>query len=352
MMQKAHALPLWRRLLIALIRGFYFRRVRVVGVDSPDAGPRLLLFSHRNGAIDGYLALVACPRAQFVLSAQLLRNPLLRFMFAGIPLVREKDRQRYNMARGDISGVIESACAHIRAGGALAFFPEGSSEWGAHPLPYQAGYAHIIRRLLEEGITPQVVPLGLFYRQPDGFRSDVEIMAGASIELPPRKPNEPLKQWEKRLRPVIETALDAVSVNCPDMETLGRVEQLAASQADSGGSSYAQAFLHWQEIARTKGLPEEGGLHAAPKRSLPIWAYPFIAVFCLMFAPILLAGFYIGKKADARNTVTFFRMIGGLAAALVWIPALLALCFFYPLPTSILLLMAWEGWFYFPGTSS
>jgi hypothetical protein len=64
--------------------------------------------------------------------------------------------------------------------------------------------------LLEDGVTPQVVPL--FYRQPDGFRSEVDIMPGKPADLPPRLPDAHPRRWEKRLL----AALDAVSVDCPD----------------------------------------------------------------------------------------------------------------------------------------
>jgi hypothetical protein len=75
---------------------------------------------------------------------------------------------------------------------------------------------------------------------------------------------------------------------------------------------------------------------------------PFIAVFCLLFAPVLLAGQWAGRKADGRNTVSFFRFLGGLAAALVWLPALLAVFVCFPLPVGAASAAAWVGWRQFP----
>ncbi|MDR0716072.1 MAG: hypothetical protein LBF50_01475 [Azoarcus sp.] len=356
--QKSLSLPRWRRGLIALMRGFYFRRVALAGVLPPRAPgrPRFLLVSHRNGAIDGYIALAACPEAQFALSAQLLRHPLLRLMFVGIPIVREKDRQRHGMARGDFADPFDAACAHLRSGGTLAFFPEGSSAWGHRPQPHQGGCARIVRRLLEDGVTPQVVPLGLFYRQPDGFRSEVEIMPGPPVDLPPRLPGEHPRRWEKRLLAAMGAALDAVSVDCPDAQSFARVERLAAagraafSPPSAPGTadappSYARAFLHWQEAARHAPLPEAP---ARPERRAAWWAMPAIAAFCLLFAPVLLAGKWAGHKADGRNTVTFFRFLGGLAAALVWLPILFVLLILFPLPVGAAALLAWIGWRQWP----
>jgi 1-acyl-sn-glycerol-3-phosphate acyltransferase len=328
--------------LIALMRGFYFRRIRAPA-PIPATGARLFLISHRNGAIDGYMALAAAPDMQFMLSAQLLRHPFLRLMFTGIPVVRARDVQRHGMKRSAFADPVETACAVLRAGGALGIFPEGYSEWGPHPLPYQAGGARIVRRLLEEGAALQVIPLGLFYRAPDRFRSDVEVLAGPPVVLPAKAVDEHRRHWEKRIDAALGAALDAVSVNCPDQETFEQVERLAAAEVDAVGSdaSYALAFRRWQ-AAENRPLPSSIP-PALPGKPAP-WAYPFIAVFYLFCAPILGAGAFMGKKADAKNTISFFRFIGGLAAALLWLPALLALFCFFPWQTLILAALAYVGW--------
>ncbi|MDR1349715.1 MAG: hypothetical protein LBJ59_02835 [Zoogloeaceae bacterium] len=337
-------LSLWRHALTALMRGFYFRRVRVLGEPIPTHGARLFLVSHRNGAIDGYMALAACADMQFMLSAQLLRHPFLRLMFTGIPVVRAKDAQRYGMKRSAFGDPLDSACAWLRAGGALGIFPEGYSEWGPHPLPYQAGGARIARRLLEEGVAFQVIPLGLFYRAPDRFRSDVEVLAGPPVVLPAQAGNEHRRFWEKRIGAALGAALDAVSVDCPDRETFEQVERLAAAEVDAAATddasaSYAQAFLRWQTASSRPPVPP-----LVPLKKPALWAYPCIAVFYLCCAPILGAGAFMGKKADARNTVSFFRFIGGLAAALLWLPALLALFCFFPGQMLVLAALSGVGW--------
>jgi len=306
------------------------------------------LCSHRNGAIDGYIVLAAFPLAQFLLSVQLLRHFLLRLMFTGIPVIREKDRKRYGIRRSTSASPIEAACVHLRAGGTLVTFPEGSSEWGPHPLPYQAGGARIVRLLLEEGVNLDVIPAGLFYTRPDGFRSTVEILIGPSVHLPAPEPEEHPRAWERRIHAALAEALDAVSVNCPDQRTFEQVERLALTEtvvSDKGKhSSYAQRFLFWQERVRhnPESLPDVASPTQAPHA---FWRWPFLAAFYLLSSPVLLAALYAGRKADGRNTVTFFRMAGGLAAALLWLPVLLILTAFFPLPVAIAVIIASIGWF-------
>ncbi|MDR2188984.1 MAG: hypothetical protein LBE62_13240 [Azonexus sp.] len=327
----------WFVLLSRLAFSIYFSRRRIVGAPPRQRPCQLIVCSHRNGAIDGYGVKSLFTRALFPLSVQLLRNPLLRLMFTGIPVVRQKDRERYGIPASAGGSVIQASCAHLRAGGVLAMFPEGSSEWGPHPLPYQPGTARIVRILLEEGAPLEVVPLGLFYRAPDRFRSSVDMLLGEPIALPARQ-EEDKRQWEQRINTALAEALDAVSVNCPDVATFERVERLAGADADNG-QSYALAFKHWQRQA-AEGLPEA---IPAPDKT-PLWRWLCGLPGMTLLAPVLLAGFLAGRQADARNTVTFFRMAGGFAMALLWLPVLIALFCFCPLPIACWGVLAAAGW--------
>lgn len=334
----------WRvRAIAALLRGFYFGRVRITGARSQPArtaAARLLVASHRNGAIDGYTMLRAFPAASGLISVQLLKHPVLRWLIGGIAVLREKDRQRFGKARAAIPDPIEAGCAHLRAGGDLIVFPEGSSEWGHRPLPYQRGAARMARVLLDEGARFEAVPVGLHYMWPDRFRSRAEVLVGAALALPQRDAGEADRAFELRLHAVISDALDAVSVNCPDADTFARVEAAARAEAACGGS-YAQAFIASQanppatraEIPRARRWP---------------WDGLAVAAFFLLMAPILLVAWFAGRQADGRNTVTLYRMIAGTLVALPWLPCLGVLAWHWPLPLSGMALLAVFGWWRWP----
>lgn len=331
------------RALAALLRGFYFGRVRITGARSQPArtaAARLIVSSHRNGAIDGYTMLRAFPAASGLISVQLLKHPVLRWMFGGIVVVRDKDRARFRVRRGAFSDPIAAGCAQLRAGGDLIVFPEGSSEWGHRPLPYQRGAARMARLLLEEGTPFDLIPVGLHYARPDALRSRAEVLVGATVALPPRLPEESERTFELRLHAAIAAALDAVSVNCPDADTFAQVEATARAEAARGGS-YAQAFIAAQanppatfaEIPRARRWP---------------WDGLAVAAFFLLMAPILLAAWFAGRKADGRNTVTLYRMIAGTLVALPWLPCLGVLAWHWPLPLSGMALLAVFGWWRWP----
>jgi 1-acyl-sn-glycerol-3-phosphate acyltransferase len=334
----------WIPPLASLLRSFYFGRIRIVGArqqPAPRRGGRLIVSSHRNGAIDGYTVLRAFPGVQGLVSIQLLRHPLLRWMFDGIVVVRDKDRARYGVHHGAFANPVDAGCAQLRAGGDLAIFPEGSSEWGWAPLPYQRGAARIARTLLDEGVSLEVVPLGLHYQAPDRFRSRVEALVGVPAVLPERGADETDRDWERRIHQVIATALDAVSVNCPDANTFAAAETWATART-AAGESYALAFIDAQRRPQTPPPPPRQRTRAWP------WDWLVVAAFMLLAAPVLLAGRFAGSRADARNTVSFFRTVGGLAAAVAWLPCLLLASWFWPLLLLPLWLLAALGWWRWP----
>ena len=333
----------WIPLLAWLLRGFYFGRIRIFGAHRqpvPRRGGRLIVSSHRNGAIDGYTVLRVFPGAQGLVSIQLLRHPLLRWMFDGIAVVRDKDRERYAKRRAAFAHPVDAGCAQLRAGGDLVIFPEGSSEWGWQPLPYQRGAARIARTLLDEGVSLEVLPLGLHYQAPDRFRSRVEALVGVPVNLPARDADESDRDWERRIHQAIATALDAVSVNCPTPEVFATTEAWATVRA-AAGESYALAFIGAQQRPQAPPPP--------PLRTRPWpWDWLVVAAFMLLAAPVLLAGRVAGGKADARNTVSFFRIVGGLLVAMVWLPCLLLMTWFWPWPLLVLWPLAALGWWRWP----
>lgn len=337
------SLPLRYRLVAWLLRGLYFGRIDVVGAEPPTHGVRLIVSSHRNGAIDGYTVLRAFPRAQFLVSVQLLRSRLLRCLFTGIPVVREKDRERYGIQRSAFDDPVDAGCAHLRAGGDLVVFPEGSSAWGYRPLPYQRGAARMACRLLAEGTPVAVVPVGLHYVRPDGFRSHVDIVLGPAVAIPAREDGEAPRAWENRVHEAIGNALDAVSVNCRDEAQFAAVEAWARHRM-ACGDSYAEALLAAQAapvLPPWRPAPRPGPMHW-------LWDGVPLASLALCGAPIALAARVAGSKADARNTVTFFRMAGGFFVGLTWLPLVVALAIWQPLPVLTLVALAAIGWWRYP----
>lgn len=333
------------RMLAWLLRGFYFHRVRVLGKPASNGMARLIVSSHRNGALDGHVVLKAFPRTQGLVSIQLLHHPVLRWLFDGLVVIREKDRAKYGAHRSAFASPVDAGCAQLRAGGDLLIFPEGSSEWGFQPLPYQRGAARIARCMLGEHVPLQVIPLGLHYRAPDRFRSSVDLLLGEAVAIPSRNTGESEREWELRIHQAIAAALDAVSVNCPDQAGFDMACARAATMDDQG-EPYALTFIEAQRLVQAnEPLPPQPGPPQPRRRP---WDCVAVAAFMLLAAPVLLVGRYAGRKADARNTVSFFRVVGGALAALPWLPCLLLTTLLQPWPLLVLWPLAILGWWRWP----
>lgn len=70
----------WYRFSPALLTRIYYRRVTVVRLGAiPETGPMLCVGLHRNGAVDGMVYKTVVPNATFLISVQLLRDPIAHF---------------------------------------------------------------------------------------------------------------------------------------------------------------------------------------------------------------------------------------------------------------------------------
>ncbi|XNZ00712.1 1-acyl-sn-glycerol-3-phosphate acyltransferase [Micrococcus luteus] len=357
----------WHRGLVRALGTVAFGRPRILGEVRPgralrrgsrstrhtDDGhrPRLYLASHRNGAIDGCALAFAAPGAQFLVSAQLLRHPLLRLLFTGIPVVRPKDVERYGMDPAEAADPVTAGVRHLAAGGDLVVLPEGTSEWSHAPQPYRKGAARIVAACRAQGVDVEVVPVGLFYSAPDRYRSRVEVLLGDPVLLPDDGPSPPdagspgaaspaagapEPAEVDRLHGVLSAALDGVSVDCPDEASFQAV--LSAAGADArDGEGFIESFLAHQRQARVGPVP-------LPGVPAPRWPRMLGLALQAPIAPVLVTAWAVGKKADAVNTVSFFRVLGGTGAALLWAPVLAGLTVAKPAAGAAALVSTAAGW--------
>ncbi|WP_431221861.1 1-acyl-sn-glycerol-3-phosphate acyltransferase [Serratia sp. L9] len=284
------ALSHWHRYVARLLVQFYYSSLKFVTPNglpvAPFDGaiPTLILASHRNGATDGWVFNQLLPGGQFLAAVQLLRSRFLRLMFAGIPVVRDKDRERYGYSRGPILHAI----AHLKQGGSVVVFPEGTSEWGPGPQPYHPGAAKIIRRLLQEQCRFQVVVAGCFYQAPDRFGSAVELLVDGPVVLPEQGDTN-AAQWEQNIQQCLSQALDSVSVNCRDEPMLARVEQQARSHCGVA-DSYARAFKQAEQQRLSE--PDIAAPQAEAPPAITLWDHLTWRLFILTLLPVWLCGWW------------------------------------------------------------
>lgn len=289
--------------------------------------PTIFYVSHRNGAIDGYVVQKLAPKAISMVSVQLTAHPYLKYFFSGIRVLRAKDKERFAELAKELSNPVLHSIAHVQAGGSLCIYPEGSSQWGYTHLPYQEGGAKIIRHLLQKGQPFNVRIVGLFYDDPDQFRSNVDVVVSDPIAITPQKPQESTKVWEARIFEQINTKLEGMSVHCRDMAHFDAVDAQAKYRQATAGY-YGAQFIALQQQLDLPALPE-------PTPVKKTWADRFALIctlyFMLLMSPVLLVGWLAAKKADAKNTVSFFKVIATAPVLIIWLGIVVTVSFFHPL---------------------
>lgn len=322
---------LWFRVLYASMAHFAFRRIRVVGCSLPSNEPVLYVCLHRNGALDGAVYGQAVPHAQRTLSSQLRRGMLARMLFDGIEIVRPKDAAQ-DGGRASNRDAFAKCVAHLADGGAILFFPEGTSELGPHHLKFRNGVARLIQSALARIPALKVVALAAHYKAPTEWQSDVEVVVGAGEDF-----SGDLATGHIMSR--ITSMLESVGVDCATIEERTELEALAyAATLGQPDIGYAQALklLRGSEAgqmqplwacARQEGLWLHQGIPLVPARAPWLYALLWVLLMpCVLLAaalnlPVVVLAWYAPRKlADGPNVISLWRSLAGVVTAYVWVP--------------------------------
>lgn len=353
----------WYRAVHALSTRILFSRVTVLHAERlPSCGPVLYLALHRNGAMDGGICLRAVPRATFLISTQLLRNPLGRLFFFGLEVVRPQDAGDRSVNHAALDGCVD----FLRGAGELVIFPEGTSTLGPRHLPFKSGAARIALRALDAGVPLTVIPLGLAWERGWAFRSAAELVVGRPVDLfiPPGL-GEGARLGELKRR--FTAALEAVGVNVESEERQREIERLAFVTTLGTTRSYFRSLKslertvpdelrsRWREIERHAGFARLWTYHGVPL--FPLAPLPFyvagLAVTGLAAAVGLVvnllpvaAGAWAGRRfPDGPNVVSLWRMLVGIPAFVIWgaAVAVAAVWFGHPYWLAVWIACTWAG---------
>lgn len=339
-----------------------FSRIRIVDKERLTlVGPVVFVATHRNGALDAAPYSLAVPLAMPMVSAQLQRLPLGRFLFPGIAVARAKDKARGIKAN---NGKALAECMELlKEGGQLFILPEGTSSLGCRHLPFNRGAARIVARSMATGVRPIIQPLAVHYEDPIHWQSRVELLIG--------EPIMPQNADEIAIHQAITDGLEAVGAYFVDAEAQQMAEKLAYVRILGTDLSYAEhlkqlegqitpglseSLRELEAVAKDKGLFLHQGLPLMPvglwRWDLVKWLLlaPIIACFSILNFPVLAAGYIAGKVLpDEPNVIAFWRMVVGLPVGLFWVVTVCVGLFLFAGPSwfvlygaiSIVGLLAW-----------
>jgi 1-acyl-sn-glycerol-3-phosphate acyltransferase len=164
-----------RRALLATFRQvvrLYFRSVERVG-DGPDASTRgrVIVANHQNALIDPIVVLTdATCEVSPIAKSTLWDIPVLRTLLdavGAVPIHRRTDNPDKDVAANDTT--FDAIGTHLRGGGNLLIFPEGTSHSGPRLAPLRSGAARMLAHAAHPGLTFQAAALE--FDDGDKFRS-------------------------------------------------------------------------------------------------------------------------------------------------------------------------------------
>ncbi|MEL7061187.1 MAG: lysophospholipid acyltransferase family protein [Acidobacteriota bacterium] len=257
----ARAEPRFVDALSRLVLDAFFRSVEVEGVERvPRRGPVVFVANHANGLVDPALLMAFLPRRpRFLAKSTLWKIAPLRPILgwaAAIPVYRQQDR---GVDRSKNADSLRRCREVLRAGGAVALFPEGR----AHDDPalgmLKTGVARIVLEAEREAAASgerlgiAIVPVGLSFDDKTRFRSRALVEIGnpfdATPELALAKADD--RQAVRVLTERIREALVGVTVNYPSWREARWIDRAADIYArpDTGAPS-ARRLRHVMPLRR------------------------------------------------------------------------------------------------------
>ena len=313
-----------QRLLCLLYVRTYFRHITLIN-DSKEHVGNLLIMSHRNGAIDGFVYHSVFPNTRFLLARQLQKNAFLRFLFPGIAVFREKDRQDSKTQNSD---AVRSCIRVLKMSDtSLGIFPEGSSSLGVKHLPFQKGFSKIVALALSQGTTVTVTPCSVFYDDPTHLGGQIYIVQGKNISFSE-------KETAENIYETVTKALENILMTYDSEQTKKLVHQSAVIADLTQKVLYPNALqrLHdktdllektnkWHQ--NIKGVLYKNTYVYPTHIGLSLWTFlitlPIVLPTLIINALPLLVGWCGGRfGADDTNTISLWRFLTGYPTAVLF----------------------------------
>lgn len=251
------------RALVRFLLGLFYRRIDVVGASHvPPRGGLVVAANHHNSVVDAMLLIAVLPRhLRTLANAPLFSNPLvgpfLRLLGA-LPVHRRQEAGN-DPARN--AALFSATTATLRAGGAIAIFPEGRTQPEPVLMELRTGAARML--LAAEAGSPAepvtLLPVGLLFDRPGTFRegralvlvgapiptSEARAMA-ASPDAPERAARALTDDLTRALRGLIVEADDRVT-----LRLLATAEELWRAEGGDVPADAAGRLAWLQRAMRT-----------------------------------------------------------------------------------------------------
>ena len=166
----------------------YYKKITVSGLEKfPMNKPVMTVSNHPTGLMDVFLVLYHIKKQiKFTAAGSLFKDKLQASFLTSagaIPLYRHKDTPN-EMAKNEDS--FENCFQELESGGAIGFYPEGTSHPEPWVNPIKTGAARIALQAEERNnfnLNLKIVPIGINSLNPGAFRDSAFVKIGNPISL-------------------------------------------------------------------------------------------------------------------------------------------------------------------------
>src|SRR5689334_7517778 len=167
--------------VIRLLLRLFYRRVDIIGAERiPARGPLIIAANHHNALVDPMLILGTFPRRITALAkAPLFRHPLIGPFLRAVGALPVNRRAEAGDDPRKNEAMFAAGIAHLRGGGAILIFPEGTSRPEPTLLPLRTGAARLLLGAEADAGRYDVtlLPVGLVFESPGTFREASALVA-------------------------------------------------------------------------------------------------------------------------------------------------------------------------------
>ena len=274
-------LKIWVRLGLF----FYYGKIEVIGRENiPKDKPIMLLANHQNALMDALLIVMKFDRKPYFLArADLFKRPWAsRFLhyLQMIPIYRFRDGMRTLKKN---PAIFEKCGELLGKGETVMLFPEGNHgiqkrvRW-----PMRKGFVKMIFEALDQkpDLDIQIVPLGLNYRQAEGFPDSVSLYIGKSLAVKDYYDPHDLEATANQLKQLVFDKLTQLTTHIPNEETYSNVlTQLQKRGVD---------FLRPEQVNGIIGSIDEDLVIPEPNKEKSIVGKVVGILFKMLNFPMLL----------------------------------------------------------------
>ena len=293
---------LFVKMYVRLGFAFYFKKIRLVGVENiPKKKAILFVANHQNALIDPLLIGAFTPRElNFLTRADVFNKRLIRLLLSTVNML-----PIYRMGDGLTSlykneEIFQKCYRILGKKGTILIFPEGSHNIKRRVRVLSKGFTRIVFGAMERhpDIEIVVMPIGINYSNAKKYASSVSICFGQPISVNKFKPEKDTNGASTELKNEVSEALKKLVTHIESLEEHDEIVR----------SFHEEDFLHPEKV--NEQLSGKNALPPPLKEKKPSFNFLTPIVKTNSFFPLFIWKYLYPKIKEEEFIATYRFSLG------------------------------------------